>query len=164
MCFLHLDLIRETYRKEHSREIEIRLKGRIFLIIAIDFSNTGNSFHLNSITYFHNVPHPRSNIKDISVPFLASRHLKKKKKRIHHRTPAASFLFCCLSISVLVVVLFTVHCKMDSSPIVTTHTNNKSKSSRKSFVSQNNLRPKFSRPKGGKKKKRRTCPYYILKT
>lgn len=46
-----------------------------------------------------------------------------------------AFLFCCLSISLLVVVLFTVHCKMDSSPIVTTHTNNKSKSSRKSYTS-----------------------------
>lgn len=44
------------------------------------------------------------------------------------------FLFCLLfcQLVVLVVVLFTVHCKMDSSPIVTTHTNNKSKSSRKS--------------------------------
>lgn len=31
-------------------------------------------------------------------------------------------------------MLFTVHCKMDSSPIVTTHTNDKSKSSRKSLV------------------------------
>lgn len=47
------------------------------------------------------------------------------------------FFVCCLSISVLVVVLFTVHCKMDSSPIVTTHTNNKSKSSRKSLISPN---------------------------
>lgn len=52
------------------------------------------------------------------------------------------FLFFCLSISVLVVVLFTVHCKMDSSPIVTTHTNNKSKSSRKSFVSQSDFQVK----------------------
>lgn len=53
-------------------------------------------------------------------------------KITHQRTSSASILFAVCQLVVLVVVLFTVHCKMDSSPIVTTHTNNKSKSSRKS--------------------------------
>ena len=65
-----------------------------------------------------------------------------------------SLLFvCCLSISVLVVVLFTVHCKMDSSPIVTTHTNNKSKSSRKSLISPSKISSKSLNPEGTRRRK-----------
>jgi len=52
MCFLHLDLIRETYQEEYERykENTDTLKGVYLFNQRVDLFN----FHLNSIIYFHN--------------------------------------------------------------------------------------------------------------
>lgn len=70
----------------------------------------------------------------IPISIIWSYYLHSFRVIKNYSSNIIRFLFCLLfcQLVVLVVVLFTVHCKMDSSPIVTTHTNNKSKSSRKS--------------------------------